>query len=181
MAMVKSISPHGNFDSEIVKGKFLEGDVPKPLKKLKDAESGGFNYSIYKGEWDLLPDFSSLKSVDEGIAGEDFSLESLSELTNFACLLEGFIKIEEEGNYVFVLNSDDGSKLFLGGKPILDNNGLHTADNAKTFALPMKEGFYPFRLEYFQKGGEKSLNMLYVTPGSSSPSPIPLELLFYTK
>lgn len=178
---VKSISPHGNFDSEIVTGKFLEGDVPKPIKKLKNAESGGFNYSLYKGEWDMLPDFSLLESVDEGIAGEDFSLESLSEKTNFACLMEGFIKIEEEGYYLFVLNSDDGTKLTLGDKPILDNDGLHTADDSKTFVLPLKEGFYPIRLEYFQKGGGAAFSMLYVTPGANRPSPIPMELIYYTK
>lgn len=80
-----------------------------------------------------------------------------------------------------MLSSDDGSKLFLGDQQILDNDGLHTADKAQTFVLPLKEGFYPVRLEYFQKGGGKALNLLYVTPEGNRPLPIPNELLFYTK
>lgn len=84
---VKAIAPHGNFDSEIAEGKFLEGDVPKVLKKLKKAESGGINYSFYKGEWDLLPDLSSAKPVDKGVTEKGFSLDSLSEDKNFACLM----------------------------------------------------------------------------------------------
>ncbi len=176
---VKAISPHGNFDSEIAEGKFLEGDVPRAGKKPKKAESGGINYSFYKGEWDQLPDFSSIEPVNRGITSANFSLDSPDEKTNFACLFEGFIQIEEEGYYIFVLSSEDGSKLYIGDRQILDNNGLHTADKAHTYVIPLKEGFYPVRLEYFQKGGGKALNLLYVTPGGNSPSPIPQERLFY--
>ena len=51
------------------------------------------------------------------------------------------------------LNSDDGAKLYLGDKLILNNDGLHDASGTKSFVLPLQKGFYPVRLEYFPEGG----------------------------
>src|SRR5688572_28996510 len=37
----------------------------------------------------------------------------------------GTIKVPKDGKYKFFLESDDGSRLFIGGKQVVDNNGLH--------------------------------------------------------
>ena len=44
--------------------------------------------------------------------------------------------------------------------------------------LPLESGFYPIKIEYFQRGGEVGLNLLYVKPNSMQPTPIPFELLY---
>ena len=46
--------------------------------------------------------------------------------------------------------------------------------------LPLEPGFYPIRLEYFQRGGGAGLNLLYVKPNTMKPIPIPFEA-FYSK
>ena len=38
---------------------------------------------------------------------------------------DGLLKIQHRCNYTFILGSDDGSALFLNGKPIIDNGGTH--------------------------------------------------------
>lgn len=177
---VKSISPHGNFSSDLKTGSFTEEKAPPAIKKIKKAKAGGFRYSIYRGEWDELPDFQSLKAVEQGIAREYLNLDSLPD-KNFACVMEGYLRIETEGYYLFALGSDDGSRIYLGDRKILDNDGLHAADESKSFALPLEAGYYPIRLEYFQKGGGKALNLLHVPPGANRPSTIPIEMLYYSE
>ena len=40
----------------------------------------------------------------------------------------GKIRIPKDGNYTFTLESDDGSRLFIDGKQIIDHNGLHAME-----------------------------------------------------
>ena len=62
----------------------------------------------------ILPNFNN-------ISGGDF--KELED--NFAIVAKGVIKIEESGGYGFRLWSDDGSKLYIHGNQVIDNDGLH--------------------------------------------------------
>jgi hypothetical protein len=97
---------------------------------------------------------------------------------NFGCVMEGFIEIREEGYYIFVLDSDDGSKFYFNNELVLINDGLHGTGNSQTYILPLEIGFYPIRMEYFQRGGERALNMLYLLPGQQQPVTIPFDVLY---
>ena len=78
-------------------------------------------------------------------------------MDNFMVVATGFIKITKTDDYVFRISSDDGSRLFIGDKMLINNDGSHGND-AKDGGLTLKSGFYPFRLEYFQGGGGKALS-----------------------
>ena len=136
---------------------------------------GGVNYSYYEGEWNALPDFGKLKAVRSGVTDKDFDINKLPRRTNFATLMEGYIEIQKEGYYIFVLDSDDGAKLFLGDNLLIDYDGLHGNGKPKTYMVPLEKGFYPVRLEYFQQGGDAQLVLQYVLPGEERPQPIPFE------
>jgi hypothetical protein len=71
--------------------------------------------------------------------------------------------------------------LFLGDKLIIDNDGVHSTESVKSFVLPLKKGFYPIRLEYFQKDESSSLQLLYLTPGTQNPTTIPFNYQYYMK
>jgi predicted alpha/beta superfamily hydrolase len=171
----KSADRHDRFNKATT-GEFKLGKPLAAIAKPKNAKAGGFHYSYYEGPWTALPDFASLKPVQTGISGPDCNLSKLPRPEHFACLIEGFIEIQQAGYYVFALNSDDGSRLYLGGKQLIDNDGLHDASRLKTFLVPLEPGFYPLRLEYFQAGGGAVLNLLYVVPGEDKPRPIPVPL-----
>ena len=100
---------------------------------------------------------------------------------NFACLFEGNLEIEEDGYYIFVLSSDDGAKLYLDDKLLIDLDGLHGMGNGNTYIVPLEKGFYPIRVAYFQGEGGAGLNLLYLTPNTMRPKPIPLELQYHKK
>ena len=43
----------------------------------------------------------------------------------FALRFEGALSIDAEGEYTFWLKSDDGSRLTIDGKVVVDNDGIH--------------------------------------------------------
>jgi predicted alpha/beta superfamily hydrolase len=177
---LKSFIPGAKYGAT-AKGNFELGEVMPALPKVKKAIPGGLKYSYYEGSWDSLPDFSKLKPVKTGVADTTFNLKNLPAKTNFACLFEGYLEVVTDGYYIFGLSSDDGAKLFLDDRLILDNDGLHAASETKSFVLPLQKGFYPFRLELFQKEGDCALNLVYLVPGTMPPNPImvPFKLLYH--
>merc|ERR1719424_1239714 len=47
---------------------------------------------------------------------------------NFAVRWTGVIQVSKPGKYRFRLGSDDGSKLYVGGRYTVNNDGLHGSD-----------------------------------------------------
>jgi len=162
-------------------GHFIEGKALKPHSKAKKGIAGGLNYAYYEGEWDKIPDFSKLTPVKTGIANKDFDLDKLPRKDHFACRFEGFIEIKEDGYYAFGIASDDGSKLYLNDTLLIDNDGLHDSSSFKSYMVPLKTGFYPIRLEYFQKDVNKRYGIIYLTPGATDAIPVPLEIQYYNE
>ncbi|MEO5563058.1 MAG: alpha/beta hydrolase-fold protein [Chitinophagaceae bacterium] len=176
---IKSFSARGSFDREI-KAQFKATETWKAIAKPKNAKPGGIRYSYYEGEWDSLPDFKKMKPVLSGIMDKDFRFEKLPRKTNFACVFDGYIEIKEEGYYVFGLDSDDGSKLYLANQLLINADGLHGSGNIQSYIVPLDKGFYPIRVEFFQREGGMNLNLMYVVPSTNAPRPtqIPPELLY---
>ena len=177
---LKSVTNKKNYGTA-TKGNFEIGHVFPSIQKLKNAKSGGLKYSYYEGKWDSLPDFKKLKPIKTGIADSAFNLSKMQSPNNFACVLEGYYKIETDGYYTFGLDSDDGSKLFLNNQLLINNDGLHGMGNFKSYVVPLQKGFYPVRIEFFQREGGSDLQVLYLTPGSDRPAPIPYSQQFSTK
>jgi predicted alpha/beta superfamily hydrolase len=159
-------------------GEFKLGKPLPAIAKPSDVVPGGFNYSYYEGQWNALPDFATLKAVRTGVADKDFDINKLPRRTDFAALMEGYIEIPKEGHYIFALDSDDGSKLYLGDQLLIAYDGTHGSGNPKSYLVPLEKGFYPVRLEYFQQGGGAHLMLLYVPPGEEQPQPIPFDLRY---
>ena len=177
---VKSFSKRGSSSNELT-GDFKSGRPLKAGKLPRKFEQGGLNYMYYEGSWDSLPDFTSMKPISDGITSKEFTLKSLSKEMNFGCVFEGAIEIKEEGYYIFGLDSDDGSRFYINETLILDNDGLHATGNVKSYILPLEVGFYPIKLEYFQKEGGAEVSLVYLRPGNWQPQPFPIDQQYYRK
>jgi predicted alpha/beta superfamily hydrolase len=160
-------------------GEFKVGNAFPATARPNNIVPGGFKYSYYEGQWAALPDFGKLKAVHSGFADKDFNINKLPSPINFAILMEGYIEIQKAGHYIFALDSDDGSKLFLGDNLLIAYDGTHGDGKPKSYLIPLEKGFYPVRLEYFQQGGGANLMLHYVLPGEERPQPIPLERQYH--
>ncbi|NND97872.1 MAG: DUF1080 domain-containing protein [Pirellulaceae bacterium] len=77
---------------------------------------------------------------------------------------DGFLPIAKTGSYSFRLGSDDGSMLYIAGKRVIDNDGVHP-HSFKEKTLKLKKGVHAIRVEYFESGGEESLTLDWAGPG----------------
>jgi len=176
----KSFSTGGKYD-QTARGNFVLGETFPAIIAPKKYSAGGLNYSFYHGTWEEMPDFKKLKPAQNGITDSLFSMNKLPAKSNFAILLEGFIEITDDGYYLFALVSNDGSKLYLSDKLIIDNDGIHEQESIKSYLVPLEKGFYPVRLEYFQKEEDHILQFYYLIPGGNEPIPVPDNRQYHKK
>jgi predicted alpha/beta superfamily hydrolase len=173
----KRFSSQARYD-KVIRIDYKSGKPLAPGTKTKDLIPGGFHFTYYEGQWDSLPDFKKLKPALSGKADSSFDINKLPRKDYFGLLIEGEVEIKEEGYYIFGLSSDDGSRLYLDDQLLIDDDGLHGA-GMKSFIVPLKKGYYPLKLEYFQKVGDRQLRLIYLTPGMiSSNHPNPIDIPF---
>ena len=82
-----------------------------------------------------------------------------------------------DGVYAFFTNSDDGSKVYIDYKLVVDNDGLHGAVE-KRGVVPLKAGFHRIMVTFFEKTGGDVLKVFWKKPGAEKER-IPAGVLFY--
>ena len=146
-------------------------------------------YRYYEGEWEDLPDFDALKPTSTGMA-EGFDVDLAGRQGDYALRFEGTIEVERPGGYTFHLSSDDGSKLFVDDKLVVDNDGIHP-NSHKAGRSRLTKGRHKVVVGFFQGGGEAELDVEFEGPGVSrrpldsalvppegaKPSPVPLRFI----
>ena len=126
-----------------------------------NPEINGLTYQYFEGVWTEIPDFSKLKSVKTGFVYE-FGLDEIYPAKDeFALQFTGKIMIEKAGEYEFFIHSNDGSRLFIDNKLVVDHRGLHGADLEKTGKINLETGMHTIHLDYFQAGGGMFLSVEY--------------------
>lgn len=152
---------------------FKKVDPILPVKT--SVAQSGMNYAYYEGDWDKLPDFKAIKPLKGGVS-PDFGLSLRNRPEYFGLEYTGFIRIPETDVYEFSTESDDGSGLYIGDSLVVDNDGLHGAQERKG-AIALAAGLHPIRVVYFNKTGGLSLKVSYASK-KIKKQPIPSSMLF---
>jgi alpha-L-fucosidase len=155
----------------------FEKVMPLPSLNIAGVEPG-ITGSLYFGKWTQLPDFLNISRAS-GMAMKGFDIGPEKARENFGYVFEGLINIPREGVYKFYLSSDDGSRLELNEKLVIDNDGLHSALE-KSVELPLAKGYHSLRLSYFQATGGQSLELFWEGPGFERTA-VPASALFSAK
>ncbi len=138
--------------------------------------SQGLRYSYYEGKFEALPDFDALEPKTEGSA-KRFDLDIRERDTDYAIKYTGYFRAERDGIYTFHCRSNDGSKLYIGPKLVVDNGGLHGAKN-ESGQVGLEAGLHPIAVTFFQSGGSALLDVSYEGPGRTKRF-VPAGLLFH--
>ena len=77
----------------------------------------------------------------------------------YARVYRGYIKVPREGVYTFVLRSDDGSRLTIGDRVVVDHDGPHGTEE-KQGMIALMSGYHRIEVRYFQAGGGADLALL---------------------
>lgn len=93
----------------------------------------------------------------------------------FAVRWRGFVAVRQAGTYEFATTSDDGSRLWIDGREVVDNSGQHAA-LTRAGRVRLDAGSHQVVLEYVQLGGPLALEWSWGRDGSAL-TPVPGWLL----
>ena len=95
-------------------------------------------------------------SPTEGIAHEQFSAR-----------WQGVLTPRVTGYYTFSTRSDDGVRLVLDGRRIIDAWSSHPVRTDTSGRVHLRaDRRYPLRLEYYERTGAATVQLLWAGPGS---------------
>ena len=118
-----------------------------------------FSYEVYDGEWQILPDFASLSPVATGTS-DVIALSVTGQTETFGLVFTGTVNVSAAASYDFQINSDDGSRLYIDGQLVVDNDGVH-APVTVGGSIFLNPGSYPLRVEFFERFGGQVLEVTY--------------------
>ncbi|MEG1841960.1 MAG: alkaline phosphatase family protein [Alistipes sp.] len=123
-----------------------------------------------------LPNFATLGTPARTGYVHEISLDKLDvqNKDHFAVEFNTRLRIDKAGCYTFGVLSDDGSKLYIDGKLIIDNDGSHTADK-KYGITELTADLHDVRVEYFDDYMGQRLELYYASDSLS------LQVLPFTK
>lgn len=139
--------------------------------------------------------FTALSDFPTKLDGRKPEVERVDKEINFASTLEefagtklrdnfyvawtGFIRIPADGKYTFHLESDDGSRLFIDGREVVDNGGTHDMVEASGRA-ELKAGDHEIKVEFFDEEEDAGCILSWQAEGKAKEV-VPASALFHRK
>ena len=125
---------------------------------------------------------SSLEDFPTIPADKKPTVKRVDQTINFESTQEGFhgtglvdffyvrwtgkLRIPKDGNYNLVLESDDGSRLFIDGKQVVDNGGIHGMED-KSGSAELKAGDHDIKVEFFENDVDAGCKFSWRPPGAT--------------
>jgi len=118
-----------------------------PAKNIKVKEQG-VAYKYYEGHFEHTAQITGARPLKTGVLN-NISLSPAMAQDSMAFEFRTWIKIPEKGVYRFYTHSDDGSKLFIDGQEVVDNDGSHSMNRADG-KIALEAGFHELKVLYFE-------------------------------
>ena len=134
--------------------------------KVASADIDDLSYRFYRDTWEAIPDFDALKPEEVGKLPKGlFDLTPRSRDDSFGFVFEGTLIVPQDGRYTFFLHSDDGARVTVDGKKVVEHDGIHGDGEEHSGRIALKKGRVPIRLDYFQAGSGLGLSVTWAGPG----------------
>jgi len=154
------------------------------LKEIKNVLPGLMVEAwTQQTQYQKLPNFPSTKRGDQAGIVLDFQGLDATEFggldEDFVLTARGFLFVEKEMETGLRILSDDGSRVTIDGKVVLDNDGMHGTEIKETF-LTLSQGYHPIVIEYIQGKGGRYLSLEWKPKGSADWSGLPSGVLLHS-
>jgi len=142
------------------------GNISTPsTPSVANMYDGGFNYKFFTlpGNWTVFQDLNALNPVAYGNS-PSLDLTKATQSSNYAFLWTGTLHIPVTGSYTFVLNSVDGSQVFIDEPydytitPTINNDGIHGNQSAQV-TLSLTKGEHKIAIAYFHGTSAASMSL----------------------
>ena len=155
---------------------------PIELYTSKACDEQGMNYATYAGRWDTLPDFDKLTPVKKGVLNHIDQKHLMGALLTWlkttkkdgkdhqtvhpsSLKVTGYLKARRAGDYAFSLKSNGPSRLVVGSKVVIDDDGQRekkATEEVKRGSVHLEPGVHAFVLTY-SGGGNPRHSSLDIT------------------
>jgi azurin len=144
-------------------------EIPARLRDAEALQEGapGVAYAYY--ELDQFPNVA-LATLDRLRPKSSGRIRAFgkdvpgSRGDSFALKLTAWLDAPETGEYTFYTSSDDGSRLYIDGQQVVDNDGTHgVVERSGTVSLAA--GRHQIVVTYFDNGGRDRLEVSWQGPG----------------
>ncbi len=126
---------------------------------LKDivvsAQEPAIRRMVYQGHWDKLPDFKTLPNGKESLEKE---LKIDDVKGEFAATFSSYLQIVEPGKYRFKISCDDGGRISIGDKVVVNHDGIHP-ESERAGEVDLAAGVHPIQIDYFEGGGQRAISV----------------------
>ena len=86
----------------------------------------------------------------------------------------GLIKFSKPGSYILAMQSNDGVRLLIGEKKIVEDPDVHVDQFSEYATVKVaKAGWYPLYLIYFERKGTSTVELYWQPPGASDFDIVP--------
>lgn len=137
--------------------------------KPKTKINGGLVCSLYDGMFKNTADIKAEKDKEQIVSNINVPKEFRTPA--FGLKYRGYINVPATGIYSFFFTCDDGGKLYIANRTVVDNDGLHSAIE-KSGQAALSKGLHPFALDFVEGGGGFTLKLQYSFNGSA-PQDVP--------
>ncbi|MDC0261926.1 DUF1549 domain-containing protein [Planctomycetaceae bacterium] len=148
-----------------IEDEFREKYKQISLAEVQQPDLANLKYRFYRDTFKTLPDFDNLKAeTEESLDPPYFDIRPATREDFFGFVFEGELIVPEDGKYTFWLDSDDGARLLIDGKKLIEYDGIHGVGKPHQKPLELKAGRVAIRLEYFQGQHGKGLAVRWSGP-----------------
>ncbi|MCC7014009.1 MAG: alpha-L-fucosidase [Planctomycetes bacterium] len=152
----------------------LRRETLRPAIHFLRAPDPGLTLELFEGGWQSLVDLASATPLAT-LTAEELSLDLRPRDEHFALVFRGYVRIAHDGIHLFASHSDDGSRVYVDGQLLADNDGLHGLQS-RSGSIGLAAGFHELRVEYFNASGARAFDVTWAGPGISE-GPIPANAL----
>lgn len=170
---LKAVVCHaGRTRSDVVSRTFTRVAPLPPADLL--SQGPGLRLEQYAVDWQSIPDDrSTLSPVATSVAATVGFASSPGEHT--ALSYRGYVVAPRDELFRFALTSDDGSRLWIDGALVVDNDGLHGSAE-KRGAIALAKGPHAIEVVWFNRTGGAELKLQWALPGEAF-APVPASAL----
>ena len=127
----------------------------------------GLKVAYFRGMISTLDDFDKMEKVRTYTASS-VNLPEERDADGFGLTFSGYLLVEEDGVYLFILQSDDGSRLYINDELVVDADGIHSGESIFSGRKALSKGLHKIEIQYFDNAYGESILMKWAK-GNDEP------------
>lgn len=151
----------------------------KPYEAFKDSLSNepGIKFYYVPGYFKHTTEIDTCSATNKGYVATISTIKIPNKAREYGVIFEGYLKVNEDALFEFGLNSDDGSKLYIDGDLLIDNDLKHARFQLSAGAN-LKKGLHKIKVAYFDVG-PGSILQVFIKGTDGKKIEIPSVMFFH--